>query len=321
MTPSDGWFILPNMLTRLSWANGTETVTHLVSLVDVSANGAAVNMQVIMDVKPVADRPCMIHFENGGVSTGPIPANLVAMETMDSGRTLAKFAFDSVLANRDLIPHQRDAEPGRGWSLARGEPVSPGELEMIPSRCPARCKTSAVEGSPSRPMSPHPGIRPSGSRWDQSVRKPAPPNAGWSGSETINRASSLLALHSSISARCNSTRPPSRFRSECTVPRRLRWGELPRIAGQGRVRPAPGLEHKRGRDEGNRRARRTVEHRTRHRTVAVTASRSIGRTRSRPLSYLAESSERSSKESDALGALGRLQAHEQRNALGWSSRL
>lgn len=101
-------FILPNMLTRLSWANGTETVTHLVSLVDVSANGAA----VIMDVKPVADRPCMIHFENGGVSTGPIPANLVAMETMDSGRTLAKFAFDSVLADRDLILHQRER---RAW--------------------------------------------------------------------------------------------------------------------------------------------------------------------------------------------------------------
>src|SRR5208282_3480712 len=44
-------FILPNMVTRLSWANGTETVTHLVSLVDVSANGAAVSM----DVKPVTD--------------------------------------------------------------------------------------------------------------------------------------------------------------------------------------------------------------------------------------------------------------------------
>ena len=211
-------FILPNMVTRLSWANGTETVTHLVSLVNVSANGAAVNM----DVKPVTDRPCMIHFENGDISTRPIPGNLVAMETTDSGRILAKFAFDSVLADRDLILHQRDAEPGRGWSLARGEPVSPGELEMIPSRCSARCKTSAVEGSPSRPMSPHPGIRPSGSRWDQSVRKPAPPNAGWSGSETINRASSLLALHSSISARCNSTRPPLKFRSECAVPRRLR---------------------------------------------------------------------------------------------------
>src|SRR5208337_5012329 len=106
--PSNCWFILPNMLTRLSWVNGTETVTHLVSLVDVSANGAAVNM----DVKPVTDRPCMIHFENGGISTRPIPANLVAMETTDSGRILAKFAFDSVLADRDLILHQRER---RAW--------------------------------------------------------------------------------------------------------------------------------------------------------------------------------------------------------------
>ena len=101
-------FILPNMVTRLSWANGTETVTHLVSLVNVSANGAA----VIMDVKPVTDRPCMIHFENGDISTRPIPANLVAMETTDSGRILAKFAFDSVLADRDLILHQRER---RAW--------------------------------------------------------------------------------------------------------------------------------------------------------------------------------------------------------------
>jgi len=101
-------FILPNMLTRLSWANGTETVTHLVSLVDVSANGAA----VIMDVKPVTDRLCMIHFDNGDVSSRPIPANLVAMETTDCGRILAKFAFDAVLANRDLIPHQRER---RAW--------------------------------------------------------------------------------------------------------------------------------------------------------------------------------------------------------------
>ena len=118
-------FILPNMLTRLSWANGTETVTHLVSLVDVSANGAC--MQVIMDVKPVADRPCMIHFENGGVSTGPIPANLVAMETTDSGRILAKFAFDSVLADRDLILHQR--EP----SLAEGGPSRETSLSLLAS--------------------------------------------------------------------------------------------------------------------------------------------------------------------------------------------
>lgn len=101
-------FILPNMATRLSWVNGTETVTHLVSLVNVSASGAA----VIMDIKPVTGRPCMIHFDNGDVSTGPIPANLVAMETTDSGRILAEFAFDSVLAKRDLIPHQRER---RAW--------------------------------------------------------------------------------------------------------------------------------------------------------------------------------------------------------------
>ena len=101
-------FILPNMVTRLSWAKGTETVTHLVTLVNVSANGAA----VIMDAKPVTDRPCMIHFDNGDVSTRPIPAKLVAMETTDSGRILANFAFDSVLADRDLLPHQRER---RAW--------------------------------------------------------------------------------------------------------------------------------------------------------------------------------------------------------------
>ena len=131
-------FILPNMLTRLSWANGTETVTHLVSLVDVSANGAAVNM----DVKPVTDRLCMIHFENGGVSTGPIPANLVAMETMDSGRILAKFAFDSVLANRDLIPHQierrawqrvvpRERRARLSWQVGDDTISVPGEVQNI----------------------------------------------------------------------------------------------------------------------------------------------------------------------------------------------
>ena len=131
-------FILPNMVTRLSWANGTETVTHLVSLVNVSANGAAVNM----DVKPVTDRPCMIHFENGDVSTGPIPANLVAMETMDSGRTLAQFAFDSVLANRDLIPHQRERRAWRrvvprerraclSWRVGDDTISVPGEVQNI----------------------------------------------------------------------------------------------------------------------------------------------------------------------------------------------
>ncbi len=101
-------FIFPNLVTRLSWCNGTETVTHLVSLVNVSANGAA----VIMDMKPPRDRPCMILFDNGGVSTGPIPAYLIAVETTNEGRYLVKFAFEPVQATRDLIRHQKER---RAW--------------------------------------------------------------------------------------------------------------------------------------------------------------------------------------------------------------
>jgi len=143
-------FILPNMVTRLSWANGTETVTHLVSLVNVSANGAAVNM----DVKPVTDRPCMIHFENGDISARPIPGNLVAMETTDSGRILAKFAFDSVLADRDLILHQRERRACQrvvprerraclSWRVGDDTVSVPGEVQKHQrwrDRRPDRCR-------------------------------------------------------------------------------------------------------------------------------------------------------------------------------------
>jgi hypothetical protein len=101
-------FVFPNLVTRLSWFNGTETVSHLVNLVNVSASGAA----VIMDVKPATDRPCMILFDNGGNSTGPILATLIAFETTDGGRYLAKFAFDPVQATRDLIRHQKER---RAW--------------------------------------------------------------------------------------------------------------------------------------------------------------------------------------------------------------
>ncbi len=71
-------------------------------------------IQLLLDhcVKPVTDRPCMIHFEKGGVSTEPIPANLIALETTDAGRILAKFAFDPVQATRDLIRHQKER---RDW--------------------------------------------------------------------------------------------------------------------------------------------------------------------------------------------------------------
>jgi hypothetical protein len=55
----------------------------------------------------------MIHFDNAGVSTGPIiPANLIAVKTTDGGRYLAKFAFDPVQATRDLIRHLKER---RAW--------------------------------------------------------------------------------------------------------------------------------------------------------------------------------------------------------------
>ena len=57
-------FVVPNLVTRLGWINGTEAVAHLVTLVNVSASGAA----VLMDVKP----PHLHHFEHGGISSGPI---------------------------------------------------------------------------------------------------------------------------------------------------------------------------------------------------------------------------------------------------------
>ena len=128
----------PNLVTRLSWVNGMETVTHLVSLVNVSANGAA----VIMDIKPVTDRPCMIHFDNGGVSTGPIPANLIAMETTDAGRILAKFAFDPVQDTRDSIRHQKERRDWQrvvprerraclSWQVGDDTFSVPGEVQNI----------------------------------------------------------------------------------------------------------------------------------------------------------------------------------------------
>ena len=115
-------FVLPNLVTRLRWINGTETVTHLVNLVDVSASGAA----VLMEVEPPADRLCTILFEHGGISSGPISTELVSMTTTDVGSILAKFAFESVEETRASFKLRGSAEPGRGWSLARQGPVSPG---------------------------------------------------------------------------------------------------------------------------------------------------------------------------------------------------
>jgi hypothetical protein len=131
-------FVLPNLVTRLRWFNGTETVTHLVSLVNVSASGAA----VIMDVKPPSDRPYMILFENGGDSTGPIPATLIAFETTDGGRYLAKFTFDQVQATRGFVHHQKERRAWQrvvprerraclSWQVGDDTFSVPGEMQNI----------------------------------------------------------------------------------------------------------------------------------------------------------------------------------------------
>ncbi len=101
-------FVIPNLVTSVGWSNGTQTVTHLVSLVNVSAGGAA----VLMDVKPPTDRPCTILFEHGGITSGPISAELVSVTTTDAGNILAKFAYDPGVSARSLI--QRQAER-RAW--------------------------------------------------------------------------------------------------------------------------------------------------------------------------------------------------------------
>ncbi len=131
-------FVFPNLVTRLSWFNGTETVTHLVSLVNVSASGVA----VIMDVKPPRDRPYMILFDNGGNSTGPILATLIAFETTDGGRYLAKFVFDQVQATGGFVPHQKERRAWQrvvprerraclSWQIGDDTFSVPGEVQNI----------------------------------------------------------------------------------------------------------------------------------------------------------------------------------------------
>lgn len=117
-------FVFPNLITRLSWSRGTETVTHLVTLVNVSAGGVAVTV----DVKPPTDRPCMIFFENEGVSSGPIPVNLIAVVPSDSGRYLARFSFEHAEATREFIPRQKERGAWQRVIPRDAGPVSRGRL-------------------------------------------------------------------------------------------------------------------------------------------------------------------------------------------------
>ena len=54
----------------------------------------------------------MILFEHGGISSGPISAELVSVTTTDAGNMLAKFTFDAVEETRVLIRSQKER---RAW--------------------------------------------------------------------------------------------------------------------------------------------------------------------------------------------------------------
>ncbi len=131
-------FVIPNLVTRVGWNNGAEIVTHLVNLVNVSASGAA----VLMDVKPPTDRPCTILFEHGGVASGPICAELVSITTTDAGSILANFAFNPVEETRSLIRSQkerrawqrvvpRETRARLSWLVGNDTVSVPGEVRNI----------------------------------------------------------------------------------------------------------------------------------------------------------------------------------------------
>ncbi len=101
-------FVFPELVTRLSWVDGMETITHLVNLVNVSANGVA----VIIEVKPPTNRPCTILFNNGGVLTGPIPASVISVENTQGNRYFVRMRFDPVPATESLSRHQKER---RAW--------------------------------------------------------------------------------------------------------------------------------------------------------------------------------------------------------------
>ena len=107
---AQGWvrFVLPHLVTRLTWQSGTQTYRESVSLVNVSASGALVLVQV--DLPP--DGRFMISFEDGTDSTGPIPAVLVGKEETNAGKTLARFQFASVQSSGKVIRYQKER---RAW--------------------------------------------------------------------------------------------------------------------------------------------------------------------------------------------------------------
>ncbi len=100
--------MLPDLVTRLSWRDVDRTESHLVSLVSISGEGAA----VMMEVRPPWDRAFVLHVDHGQPRPASIPARLVSAEETGFGRTLATFKFESTESAIDLIPSHRER---RAW--------------------------------------------------------------------------------------------------------------------------------------------------------------------------------------------------------------
>ena len=130
-------FITPNLITRLSW-NGHAPVSHLVTLVSVNETTAT----LLMDVEPPAGQVFALTMENRNVRMGAIPSKLIEKELTGSGRTLARFGFESAIPRAELDQFVRDR---RAWKRVvphekrtvlkwRGDPdetVVRGELRDI----------------------------------------------------------------------------------------------------------------------------------------------------------------------------------------------
>jgi PilZ domain len=101
-------FILPDLVTRLSWQQGGRTESRLVSLVDISGEVAA----VMLDFEPRHNWPYMLRFDNGESDTVTAPAHLIATKAKEHGRILATFKFDLADSPRNYLPKQRER---RAW--------------------------------------------------------------------------------------------------------------------------------------------------------------------------------------------------------------
>lgn len=110
MTERRRWvrFILPDLVTRLSWKRAGTTEAQLVELVDVSGEIAA----VLLDFEPHHHVPYMLHFHNGKSDEMSVPAQLIATKATEQGKILATFKFEVAGAPTSFLPKQRER---RAW--------------------------------------------------------------------------------------------------------------------------------------------------------------------------------------------------------------